>query len=175
VAQNGLLRAEVLSRSCSLARVFDCGSYSATSRELELIPKRAQYRPSLSCTRRNIVSLRCRFGGWGTVFGVGHAAVINQRQLTETKTTTAINEHGQLRRQHYYFSAHSMSCIVLHLYCFVLYRLYSPALSDCLIVFPRIFTVRRSALHGLWDRNSVRLSVRLSHSWTVSTWLELRS
>jgi len=25
-----------------------------------------------------------------------------------------------------------------------------------------IFTVRRSALHGLWDRNSVRLSVRLS-------------
>ena len=25
-----------------------------------------------------------------------------------------------------------------------------------------LFTVRRSALHGLWDRNSVRLSVRLS-------------
>ena len=24
-----------------------------------------------------------------------------------------------------------------------------------------VFTVRRSALHGLWDRNSVRLSVRL--------------
>ena len=24
-----------------------------------------------------------------------------------------------------------------------------------------IFTVRRSALHGLWDRNSVRLSVTL--------------
>ena len=25
-----------------------------------------------------------------------------------------------------------------------------------------VFSVRRSALHGLWDRNSVRLSVRLS-------------
>jgi len=34
-----------------------------------------------------------------------------------------------------------------------------------------IFTVRRSALHGLCDRNSVRLS----HSWTVSTWFDLRS
>ena len=42
-----------------------------------------------------------------------------------------------------------------------------------------IFTVRRCALHGLCDRNSVRpsvrLSVRLSHSWTVSTWFDLRS
>jgi len=42
-----------------------------------------------------------------------------------------------------------------------------------------IFTVRRSALHGLCDRNSVRPSVcpsvRLSHSWTVSTWFNLRS
>ena len=32
-----------------------------------------------------------------------------------------------------------------------------------------IITVRRSAFHGLWDRNSVRLSVCLSHSWTVHT------
>ena len=42
-----------------------------------------------------------------------------------------------------------------------------------------IFTVRRYALHGLCDRNSVcpsvRLSVCLSHSWTVSTWFDLRS
>ena len=38
-----------------------------------------------------------------------------------------------------------------------------------------IFTVRRYALHGLCDRNSVRLSVRLSHSCTVSTWFDLRS
>jgi len=40
-----------------------------------------------------------------------------------------------------------------------------------------VFTVRRSALHGLCDRNSVRPSVcpsvRLSHSWTVSTWFDL--
>ena len=37
---------------------------------------------------------------------------------------------------------------------------------DCgnkpLIQFIAFFTVRRSALHGLWDRNSVRLSVCLS-------------
>ena len=42
-----------------------------------------------------------------------------------------------------------------------------------------LFTVRRSALHGLCDSNSVRPSVRpslcLSHSWTVSTWFDLRS
>jgi len=42
-----------------------------------------------------------------------------------------------------------------------------------------VFTVRRSALHGLCDRNSVRpsvcLFVRLSHSWTVSTSFDLRS
>jgi len=38
-----------------------------------------------------------------------------------------------------------------------------------------IFTVRRSALHGLCDRNSVCLSVRLPHSCTVSTWFDLRS
>ena len=44
-----------------------------------------------------------------------------------------------------------------------------------------IFTVRRSALHGLSHRIclsvclSVRLSVCLSHSWTVSTWFDLRS
>ena len=42
-----------------------------------------------------------------------------------------------------------------------------------------IFTVRRYALHGLSYRNSVCpsvcLSVRLSHSWTVSTWFDLRS
>ena len=45
-----------------------------------------------------------------------------------------------------------------------------------------IFTVRRS-LHGICysnsvrpsDRPSVRLSVCLSHSWTVSTWFDLRS
>ena len=41
------------------------------------------------------------------------------------------------------------------------------------------FTVRRYALHGLSYRNSVRMSVRpsvcLSHSWTVSTWFDLRS
>jgi len=36
-----------------------------------------------------------------------------------------------------------------------------------------IFTVRRYALHGLRNRNSVRPSVRLSHSWTVSTWFDL--
>ena len=46
-----------------------------------------------------------------------------------------------------------------------------------------IFTVRRSAWHGLCGRNSVRPSVRLSvrpsvclsHSCTVSTWFNLRS
>jgi len=46
-----------------------------------------------------------------------------------------------------------------------------------------VFTVQRYALHGLCDRNSVCLSVRLSvrlsvclsHSWTVSTWFDLRS
>jgi len=42
-----------------------------------------------------------------------------------------------------------------------------------------IFTVRRSALHGLCDSNSVCLSVCpsvcLSHSWTVSTRFDLRS
>ena len=41
-----------------------------------------------------------------------------------------------------------------------------------------LFTVRRYALHGLCDRNSVhpsvRPSVRLSHSCTVSTWFDLR-
>ena len=50
-------------------------------------------------------------------------------------------------------------------------------------LFSSIFTVRRSALHGLCDRNSVHPSVRLSvclsvclsHSWTVSTWFDLRS
>jgi len=36
-------------------------------------------------------------------------------------------------------------------------------------------TVRRSALHGLCDSNSVCPSVCLSHSWTVSTWFDLRS
>ena len=38
-----------------------------------------------------------------------------------------------------------------------------------------IFIVRRYALHGLCDRNSVCLFVCLSHSWTVSTWFDLRS
>jgi len=46
-----------------------------------------------------------------------------------------------------------------------------------------IFTVRRYALHGICDSNSVCPSVRpsvrpsvcLSHSWTVSTWFDLRS
>ena len=44
-----------------------------------------------------------------------------------------------------------------------------------------VFTVRRYALHGLWDPNSVcpsvclsvSLSVCPSHSWTVSTWFDL--
>jgi len=46
----------------------------------------------------------------------------------------------------------------------------------------KVFTVRRSALHGLCDSNSVclvcpsvRPSVCQSHSWTVSTWFDLRS
>ena len=42
-----------------------------------------------------------------------------------------------------------------------------------------VFTVRRYALHGLCDCNSVRLavrpSVRLSHLCTVSTRFDLRS
>jgi len=42
-----------------------------------------------------------------------------------------------------------------------------------------IFTVRRYAFHGICYSNSVCLSVRpsvcLSHSWTVSTWFDLRS
>jgi len=47
---------------------------------------------------------------------------------------------------------------------------------SCLSYSFAIFTVRRSALHGLCDRNSVSLSVRPpSHSWTVSTWFDLRS
>ena len=41
--------------------------------------------------------------------------------------------------------------------------------------FRTVFTVRRYALHGICDRNSVCLSVCLSHSWTVSTWFDLRS
>jgi len=45
--------------------------------------------------------------------------------------------------------------------------------------FASIFTVRRYALHGICYSNSVRPSVRpsvcLSHSWTVSTWFDLRS
>jgi len=40
---------------------------------------------------------------------------------------------------------------------------------------PTFITVRRYALHGLRDRNSVSPSVRLSHSCTVSTWFDLRS
>ena len=44
-----------------------------------------------------------------------------------------------------------------------------------LMTYYVLFTVRRSALHGLCDRNSVCLSVRLSHSCTVSTWFDLRS
>ena len=44
---------------------------------------------------------------------------------------------------------------------------------------PSFITVRRYALHGLSYRNSVRPSVRpsvcLSHSCTVSTWFNLRS
>ena len=43
----------------------------------------------------------------------------------------------------------------------------------------KVFTVRRYALHGLCDRNSVRpsvcFSVRLSHLCTVSIWFDLRS
>jgi len=63
---------------------------------------------------------------------------------------------------------------MVNLFCF--------AVSDSkLLVMEEIFTVRRSALHGLCDRNSVRPSVRLSvcpslrlsHSWTVSTWFDL--
>ena len=42
-----------------------------------------------------------------------------------------------------------------------------------------LITVRRYAVHGLWDGNSVCPSVCLSvcpsHSWTVSTWFDLRS
>ena len=46
-----------------------------------------------------------------------------------------------------------------------------------------IFTVRRYALNGICDRNSVSLSICLSvclshswtQSWTVSTWFDLRS
>ena len=42
-----------------------------------------------------------------------------------------------------------------------------------------LFAVRRYALHGICDSNSVCLSVRLSvclsHSWTVSTWFDLGS
>ena len=42
-----------------------------------------------------------------------------------------------------------------------------------------VFTVRRYALHGICYNNSVCPSVRpsvcLSHSWTVSTWFDLRS
>jgi len=41
--------------------------------------------------------------------------------------------------------------------------------------FSRHWKLRCHALHGLCDRNSVRLTVRLSHSWTVSTWFDLRS
>ena len=45
--------------------------------------------------------------------------------------------------------------------------------------FSTIFTVRRYALHGICYSNYVRPSVRpsvcLSHSWTVSTWFDLRS
>jgi len=47
------------------------------------------------------------------------------------------------------------------------------------ISYNNFFTVRRSALHGLCDSNSVRLSfcppVCLSHSLTVSTRFDLRS
>jgi len=50
---------------------------------------------------------------------------------------------------------------------------------DKVMLHALIFIVRRSALHGICDSNSVCLSVRLSvclsHSWTVSTWFDLRS
>jgi len=58
--------------------------------------------------------------------------------------------------------------------CIVHYMHVPPRIS-CLLICPTIFTVRRYALHGLCDRNSVCLSVRLSHSCTVSTWFDLRS
>ena len=47
----------------------------------------------------------------------------------------------------------------------------------CCFLDKFVITVRRSALHGLCDTcsNSVRLSVCLSHSWTVSTRFDLRS
>ena len=61
-----------------------------------------------------------------------------------------------------------------HLTCFCSFMLYITE-SSC------VFTVRRIASHGICDSNSVRLSVCLSvppsvcHSWTVSTWFNLRS
>jgi len=53
-----------------------------------------------------------------------------------------------------------LSCIYLLVSCFI---------------FILVFTVRRYVLHGLSYRNSVRPSVRLSHSCTVSKWFNLRS
>jgi len=54
--------------------------------------------------------------------------------------------------------------------------------SRLMVSLKCFITVRCSALHGLCDHNSVRPSVRLSvcpsvhlsHSWTVSTWIDLR-
>ena len=44
-----------------------------------------------------------------------------------------------------------------------------PAIAELLV------TTRRYALRGLSHRNSVRPSIRPSHSWTVSTWFDLWS
>jgi len=51
----------------------------------------------------------------------------------------------------------------------------SLTISEIRRVVLTAFKVRRYALHGLCDRNSVRPSVRLSHSCTVSTWFDLQS
>jgi len=83
-----------------------------------------------------------------------------------------------------YFTAVFVLCVLYRRpiyfcirYCDIIFNMKYFFISHC------IFTVRRSALHGLCDRNSVRPSVRLSvrpsvclsHSWTVSTWFDLRS
>jgi len=58
-------------------------------------------------------------------------------------------------------------------------RAINRSLADCIKIKDGtasfIFTVRRYLLHGISYRNSVCLSVCPSHSWTVSTWFDLRS
>jgi len=72
----------------------------------------------------------------------------------------------------YIWSSFSLGC---HFHVHFSYPWHAIASHSLPAIAQLLVTVRRSALHGLCDSNSVRLSVCLSHSWAVSTWFDLRS